>query len=165
VTRPLPAAIGLLVVAVALSACGSSAVSPEDVPPLPDTGPAQISDLLAVSDRPVVVNIWASWCSPCRSEAPLLREAHAEHGELIRFVGIDVRDDQQDARGFIAEFGLDGFEHFFDPSGAVPADLGTFGVPQTLFFAPGGVPVHTHRGAIDERTLALQIDELLQRGP
>ena len=94
----------------------------------------------------------------------MLRAAAADSGDRVRFIGIDVRDDQEGARGFIAEFGLDGFTHFFDPSGAVPADLGGFGVPQTYFFAADGALVAAHPGIIDERTLALQIDELLRRG-
>ena len=158
--RPIIALAALLVLA---AGCSSSTDS-GDVEPLPPATPAEIRTLLAESEQPVVLNVWASWCIPCRSEAPLLREAHLEAGEAVRFIGIDVRDEQDAARAFIAEFGLDGFEHFFDPQGAIPADLGGFGVPLTFFFAPGGELLETHRGVIDERTLALQIDELLRLG-
>jgi hypothetical protein len=93
-----------------------------------------------------------------------LRAAHAEHGEAVRFIGVDVEDAQDAARSFIAEFGLDGFVHYFDQSGAVPADLGGFGVPLTFFFAPGGELTSLHRGVIDEASLALGIDELRRGG-
>lgn len=145
-----------------LGACSSAAVPIDSVPPLPETTPAQVRALLAESDRPVVVNVWASWCGPCRSEAPLLRAAAAERGGEVRFIGIDVRDDQEGARGFIAEFGLQNIEHYFDARGAVPGDLGGFGVPITFFFAPGGTLVSIHSGVLDERTLALGIDEILR---
>lgn len=149
------AALGL-----SFASCSSASIDLEGVPPLPETNPQEIEALLAGSPDPVVLNVWASWCAPCRSEAPLLRAAHEEYGGVVRFVGIDVRDDQEGARRFIAEFGLDGFEHYFDSDGSVPAGFGGYGVPQTLFFAPGGELLLHHRGVIDERTLALQIDEL-----
>jgi len=150
----------IVVMALSAAACASASVPIDHVPPLPEATPDEIEALLAGSDRPVVLNVWASWCVPCRSEAPLLRAAHSRHGDEIRFVGIDVEDSQESAREFIAEFGLDGFEHYFDPAGAVPAFLGGRGVPLTYFVAPGGRVHHVHRGVVDERTLALQIDEL-----
>ena len=154
---------GLIALMLALTSCGGTSVDVSDVPPRPPTTPAEIRRILADSDRPVVLNVWASWCGPCRSEAPLLRSAVDEHGDAVTFLGIDVRDSQDGARAFIAEFGLDGFPHLFDATGAVPDDLGGFGVPLTFFFHPGGELSLLHSGVIDERTLALQIDELLAR--
>ncbi len=153
----------MLVAAIALgaTACSSASVPIDGIPPLQETTPAAVHTLLEGSPHPVVLNVWASWCTPCRSEAPLLREAASQMAGRVRFVGIDVDDQQDGARRFIAEFGLDGFEHYFDPGGAVPADLGGVGVPITFFFRPGGTLLAVHRGVIDERTLALQIDELL----
>ena len=151
-------------VSLALAACAPDSVPIGDVPPLAPTTAAEIRELVATSDRPVVLNVWASWCVPCRSEAPLLRAAVANHGDEIRFVGIDVRDDQGGARSFIAEFGLTGLDHYFDPTGAVPADLGGRGVPITFFFAAGGAQVSVHHGVVDERSLALGIDDLLRGG-
>ncbi|MCB2223656.1 MAG: TlpA family protein disulfide reductase [Actinobacteria bacterium] len=149
------------VLALVLAACGGPDVDVSDVPELPPTTPAELEALVSASEVPVVVNVWASWCGPCRSEAPLFREAAAQAGGDVRFVGIDVRDDQDGARAFIAEFGLTSFEHYFDRTGAVPASLGATGVPLTFFFSPGGGLASTHIGVIDERTLALRIDDLL----
>lgn len=80
----------------------------------------------------------------------------------MAFIGIDYQDNQPGARQFLDEFDLP-FPHYFDQTGAVAADLGGIGVPRTFFFAPGGELVATHNGVIDEQTLALQIDELLNR--
>jgi len=157
--RSFTAAFALTLI---LGACGNSAAPIGDVGPLEPTDAVAVEQLLAASDQPVVMNVWASWCGPCRSEAPLLREANAQFGDSVRFIGIDVRDRQNSARAFIAEFGLDGFTHLFDESGSVPATFGGFGVPLTFFFVPGGELSYLHSGVIDERTLALQIDELLQ---
>lgn len=161
----MPRLVPLLVAAaLTTSACASVSVPIDDVPRLSPVGPEDVAALLAESPRPVVLNVWASWCVPCRSEAPLLRAAHSRYGDEVRFVGIDVEDGQTAARRFIAEFGLNAFEHYFDRTGAVPARLGGRGVPLTFFFAPGGDLVHLHAGVIDERTLALQIDELRRLG-
>ncbi len=160
-----PGPLAFLIAAAALAAaCSAPSLSIDDVPPLPGTTPEEVAALLAESDRPVVLNVWASWCVPCRSEAPLLREAAEEWGDRVRFVGIDVRDSQDGARRFIAEFGLDGFEHYFDAAGAVPAALGGSGVPLTFFFDADGALRHLHRGVIDEGSLAIQVDELLRSG-
>jgi len=129
---------------------------------LPLTNAEEILVLLEESTEPVVLNVWASWCIPCRSEAPLLERAHTQFGTEVRFIVINVADTQAGAQGFIAEFGLT-FENLFDAPRAVPAALGGSGVPLTFFFAPGGELVHYQPGVIDERMLALQIDELLSR--
>lgn len=130
--------------------------------PLPDTGAEAVADLLAATEAPVVMNVWASWCIPCRSEAPLLQRAHDLFGDRVRFIGINVGDTQEGARAFLSEFDLP-FEHYFDPSRSVPASLGGSGVPLTYIFAANGELVYFQPGVIDERTLALQIDELLTR--
>ncbi len=156
-------AIPLLALLLLLLAACSQGAGESPSAPLPEIDPAGMRALLAGSTQPVVVNVWGSWCAPCRSEAPLLRAAQADAGDEVRFVGVAVRDSQGPAREFIDDFGLGGFEHYFDRDSRIPADLGGRGVPITFFFAPGGDLVELHNGIIDERTLALRIDELLAR--
>lgn len=155
----------LLALAVVAAGCARASPAASSVPELDPVDPNQVTALLETSDRPVVLNVWASWCIPCRSEAPLLRQASGRFGNEVRFVGINVRDGQDGARSFIAEFfPTSAIDHFWDRPGNVPVALGgTRGVPITFFFAPGGELVFLHNGVIDERTLALQIDELLAR--
>lgn len=122
-----------------------------------------MAQLLAGSTEPIVLNVWASWCTPCRSEAPLLARAAEQFADVVQFVGLNVRDTPEGAAAFIAEFFPDApIEHYADPSGAIPVQLGgSRGVPLTFFLRPGGDLSHLHHGVIDERTLVLQIDELV----
>lgn len=153
--RGLIAAVALMV-----AACSNPATPAPADADLPEIDGPGIRAVLADLDRPAVVNVWASWCLPCRSEAPLLAEAHRSLGDQIRFIGIDVQDERESARRFIAEFDLD-FEHYFDPERAVPAELGGFGTPITYFVSAEGEVVEIHSGIVDEQTLALMIDELM----
>jgi len=148
-----------------LAACGGAATSAPTVPgdraDLPATTSDEFEAHLADLDRPAVVNVWASWCLPCRSEAPLLNQASERYGEEIEFIGVNVTDNQSDAKAFLAEFGLP-FDHFFDRDRQVPNFYGGIGIPITFFFAPNGELVKAHNGILDDRTLALNIDELLK---
>jgi thiol-disulfide isomerase/thioredoxin len=155
---------GAVAGALLMAACSAN-VDVTDVPELPTATTTDIEAQLTVATEPVVLNVWASWCIPCRSEGPLLSRAADEYGDRVQFVGINVRDTQDGARRFIAEFFPNApIDHWFDAAGNVPVDLGgSRAVPLTYFYAPGGELVELHTGVLDERTLALQIDELLAR--
>ena len=154
-----------VVLVLILAACGGVATSPPAVPGDRADLPAITSDEfevhLAGLDTPSVINVWASWCLPCRSEASLFNAAFEQYGDKIEFIGLDVQDNQTDAKGFLAEFGLE-FDHFFDRDREVANHYGGIGTPVTFFFAPNGELVKAHSGILDERTLALNIDELLK---
>ena len=151
----------IAVLTVLTAACTSSGpeavVTPGD---LPLASAQDITELVAADPRPAVVNVWASWCGPCRSEAPLLREAHAEYGDRVLFVGVDIQDTQESAKAFIEEFGLD-FQHFFDPNRDIPAAWGGLGVPLTYFLSADGEVLALHNGILDERTLVEGLEGLL----
>ena len=153
--------VGLLVV-LALGSCGQPIDTPS-IPDLPAATAEEFESRLAALDRPAVVNVWASWCIPCRSEAPLLNAAFEAYGSQIEFIGVDVQDNQPDAKAFLAEFELE-FDHVFDRDRSIPNHFAGFGTPITFFFTAEGTLLRTHNGIIDERGLALGIDELLRLG-
>lgn len=149
---------------LAIGACGGAAVETGDIADLPPVTTAELTASIQAAGMPAVVNVWASWCGPCRSEAPLLAAAASEFAESVNFIGLNTRDSQSDAKGFIAEFLADApIEHVADRDGTVVIELGgTSGVPLTFFVNRDGSVAKVHFGVIDERTLALEVDELLQ---
>lgn len=155
-TLALLAALSVLTAACTASPTEGSPTSGD----LPTATAAEITALVADDPRPAVINVWASWCGPCRSEAPLLREAHAEYGDRVLFIGVNIQDAQEPAKEFIEEFGLD-FLHFFDPNREVPAEWGGLGVPLTYFVGTDGEILALHNGILDERTLVEGLEGLL----
>jgi thiol-disulfide isomerase/thioredoxin len=109
------------------------AVSPEDAPEVSGEDPITGKDV-ALDDfrgKPVVINIWASWCPGCIEEAADLREFAADHPEAV-LLGVDFQDTFSGAREFYERWG---WKHpsIFDSSGSQTAQLGLFGLPTTLF--------------------------------
>ncbi len=149
-----------------VSAC-SRPISPEAaaLPDLPTVDADGLAAYLAESEVPVVVNLWASWCGPCRSEAPLLVAASLRYGDTVNFYLVNVNDTQSAAKGFIVEYLTGGdFTFGFDPRSTTRrmANIAN-ALPGSAVFAPGGERITSRAGIIDERTLALMIDEALNQ--
>lgn len=94
--------------------------------------------LAELRGRPIVLNFWASWCVPCREEAPLLeRSWKAARKEGVLFVGLNQQDLSEDARTFMREFRIS-YLNVRDPSNATAREWGVTGLPETFFITPGG---------------------------
>ena len=103
--------------------------------------PVRLSEL----PGPAVVNLWASWCKPCRDELPLLARADRELGDRVRFVGIDVADAAPEAALRLAHQSGVTFPQLADPDSSARAGLRVSGLPQTVFVDARGRMVHTER--------------------
>ena len=109
--------------------------------------------LAELRGMPVVVNFWASWCPPCRTEAPRLERAWRAHGrEGVIFVGLNMQDVSDDARAFLEEFDVS-YPNVRDGSDAVARDWGVTGLPETFFVDRRGRVVGRVIGAINSRQL------------
>jgi cytochrome c biogenesis protein CcmG, thiol:disulfide interchange protein DsbE len=102
---------------------------------------------------PVVLNFWASWCPPCREEAPRLERGwRAARGRGVLFIGLNMQDVTSDAREFMREFGIS-YLNVRDESDAVARDWGTTGIPETFFLGRDGKVVAHIVGAISPAQL------------
>ncbi len=111
--------------------------------------------LASFAGRPVVINFWASWCVPCRTEMPALEAAHIALADQVAFVGVDHQDDHTSALEFIAFTGVT-YESGFDPEGRVAAAYGLYGLPTTVLVSPDGIVLAEVTGAVTkDRLLAL----------
>jgi len=86
--------------------------------------------------KTTVINVWGSWCGPCRVEQPILNRARERHPE-IGFLGLDVQDNDAAARAFRKEFGVD-YPSISDPSREVASRLGARSTPATFVVSPDG---------------------------
>ena len=94
---------------------------------------------------PVVVNVWASWCGPCRYEFPMFQEASAKFGKRVAFIGIDSEDSEANAEEFLAGHPVP-YPSYFDPDHELAASLKTTGLPDTAFYNSKGELVYTRLG-------------------
>ena len=106
--------------------------------------------IAALRGKPLIVNFWASWCEPCKDEAPALRKAHAtitKAGGTV--LGVTVDDSSPDSQAFMREFKLP-FESLRDVDGELGEAFGRTGVPETFVIDRAGRVVAISRGTVDD---------------
>jgi cytochrome c biogenesis protein CcmG/thiol:disulfide interchange protein DsbE len=95
--------------------------------------PAFESQIAALKGYPVVVNIWASWCGPCRFEFPTLQKASAAYGKRIAFLGVDSQDSDASAKAFLAEAPVP-YPSYSDGQEIADSIDAGHGLPHTAFY-------------------------------
>ena len=109
--------------------------------------------------QPYVVNLWASWCPPCRREMPVLHHAQQTNNN-ITFLFVNQSEDPDQATQFLTQQSLHLNNVFYDPYGNVATQSGSYGLPTTLFFNADGKLVASHMGELSEASLQHYIDRL-----
>ena len=107
--------------------------------------------------RPLVINIWASWCPPCRREMPVLEAAQNENRH-IQFVFLNQQEAPSRVQQYLSKNALYLDNIFFDFMGEASARLGAFGLPTTLFFDANGKLIATHIGELSSASLAYYLE-------
>lgn len=118
---------------------------------------------LAPAGRPLVLNVWASWCVACLDEHGVLLAGAARWGGQADFAGIAYRDAVPDAQAWLARRGNPYAWVYADPAGRAGLELGVYGVPETFFVDAAGTIVHKHVGALTAQVLDAQLRALTDR--
>jgi cytochrome c biogenesis protein CcmG/thiol:disulfide interchange protein DsbE len=154
----------MLLVVMVLSACGKAAEIPSSTAtPAPTAGPFLEFTVLDLEEQEVhlsdlrgnvvLVNFWASWCSPCREEMPILQEYYLEHKEEnFVLVGVNVSDRPERVAELVAENGYQ-FPIWLDPPGNVLIDLRMQGLPASLLIDAEGHLINRWIGPVAEGSL------------
>ena len=117
----------------------------------PSTGlgtPASLTLAQALDGRPAVVNLWASWCGPCRAEMPALAAAQQRHPE-VTFLFVNQGESASVVRDWLARSGLPLREVLLDPDRSLGEAIGSRGLPTTVFYDPKGRRVDAHFGQLN----------------
>lgn len=122
------------------------------------TNPGEQLNLGSLRGKAVVVNFWASWCTPCRAEMPLLQASYSAHHGSVAFVGVDVNDTGSAAQAFLAQVHVS-YPVVSDPHGLLVNGYGLEGLPTTEFISPSGVLLGHHLGEFRALTLRQALEE------
>ena len=125
-------------------------------------GPRTV-DVSRLGGRPVLVNLWASWCVPCQQEMPALQRAYRTSGGDVAFLGIDTKDEPNSGEDFLAAFGVT-YPQLKDTDGELLASLHAAGLPVTVVLDRDGRIVWRKSGRLREEDLRAALAAALRKG-
>ena len=168
----LGAAAAAILAAAASDASGEAGRVAEIGAPAPDYAATTLAgdsaSLAGLRGRPVLLNVWATWCAPCREEVPVLQALHARHadaGLAVVGVSIDVSSEREAVAEFVDEFGVT-YPVWLDPDGRVTAAFPAMGIPATYLVDRAGTVRWRKIGPIAEgdTSLARALEAVLPTG-
>lgn len=125
-----------------------------------DGNKVKLSDFFG---KPIVLNFWASWCPPCKSEMPEFNKVYAEVKDEVLFFMVDMVDGQRETttkgKQFIKDSGYS-FPVYFDETEEAAYTYGISSIPTTLFIDKDGIVASGYKGAINEKTLRAGIENI-----
>jgi cytochrome c biogenesis protein CcmG, thiol:disulfide interchange protein DsbE len=133
---------------------------PLALPPLEGSGTTPLTDA-AIKGKLTLVNVFASWCVPCRQEHPILKELAKD--TRLTVVGINYKDRNDNALRFLGELGNPYAAIGVDPNGKAAIDWGVYGIPESYLVGPDGTILYKKVGPFDERSLTQELLPAIQK--
>jgi thiol-disulfide isomerase/thioredoxin len=115
---------------------------------IPGARKALLARVGALRGHPVVVNVWAAWCGPCRVELPVVQQASLRWGKRVGFLGVDIKDNQDSAKQLLRQIPLT-YPSYEDPDGKVYNGYKLLGTPATVYYNADGEQTYIHTGPYD----------------
>ena len=117
----------------------------------------RLSDL---NDHVILLNFWASWCLPCKQEAPELDNSWIKyHDSDVVFLGINILDEENNARKYLDKYKPE-YLNGFDREGSIALDFGVSGVPETYFIDKKGIIIDKYVGPLTEELIDIYINKV-----
>lgn len=120
-------------------------------------------NLVRLGGRPVIVNLWASWCGPCRDEMPIMQDAYERYGEQVGFMGVNTKDDVRSAAAFLEDVGVT-YPEVVDLDGRLLGHLRSPGLPVTVVLDSSGAVANLHVGPLTAKSLRDLVEPVLTGG-
>lgn len=118
-------------------------------------------DLADLRGKVVMVDFWASWCTPCRQEASVLKQVYQEYAnQPVEFVGVNIWDNREDAFQYIDTFDVP-YPNGIDENGSTTIDYGVRGIPEKFFIDKDGIVRQKYVGPMDPDALRATLNDLL----
>ncbi|MBW6423980.1 DsbE family thiol:disulfide interchange protein [Rhizobium sp. XQZ8] len=124
------------------------------LPPLEGSNTAALT-AAAVAGKLTLVNVFASWCIPCRQEHPVLKQLATD--SRLTIVGINYKDKNDNALRFLGELGNPYKAIGVDPNGKAAIDWGVYGIPESYLVGPDGTILYKKVGPFDDRSLKQEL--------
>jgi cytochrome c biogenesis protein CcmG/thiol:disulfide interchange protein DsbE len=106
--------------------------------------------LHALRGHPVVVNVWGSWCGPCRVELPILQRASLDWGRSIAFLGVDSKDNRESAKQLLADIPVT-YPSLDDSDAKIFTGYKLLAAPSTIYYDAAGKQTYIHQGQYLDR--------------
>lgn len=117
--------------------------------------PVPALDTAEVKGKLTLINVWASWCIPCRQEHPIILGLSQD--PRINVVGINYKDKNDNALAFLGELGNPFRAIGVDPKGVAAIDWGVYGIPESFLVSPEGVILYKHVGPFTDDSVKNQL--------
>lgn len=101
--------------------------------------------IAALKGYPIVINIWGSWCAPCRKEFPIFQRVSVAKGKEVAFLGVATQDAEEDTTAWLKERPVS-YPSYMDFDGKVASSYGAIGAPATVFYDADGEKTYFHQG-------------------